>query len=243
MNAPKSSDPDFSAFGEVEVIPLTRIQKYAATALTRSWTTVPHVTHHDEADITALEVLRKDLATREPEARLSPLIFVIKATVAALQAHRRFNASLDASGSNLLLKKYFNIGVAIDTPAGLLVGVLRDCDRKGVIELASELAMLSGKAREKGLTLDEMSGGGFTVSSLGGIGGTAFTPIINAPEVAILGVAKAQWKPTRGADDLINWRLMLPLSLSYDHRAVNGADAARFVRSIADALAFPTALT
>jgi pyruvate dehydrogenase E2 component (dihydrolipoamide acetyltransferase) len=234
-----TSSIDYSAYGEVDVVPLTRIQKVAAGFLARNWTTIPHVTHHDEADSTALEAVRKELSCREPAVKLSPLAFIMKAAVVALQAHPRLNASLDASGTHLILKKYLNIGVAIDTPAGLLVGVVRDCDRKDVLQIATELEALSRKARAKGLTLEEMSGGSFTVSSLGGIGGTAFTPIINAPEVAILGVSKAQWKPTRGASDQIDWRLMLPLSLSYDHRAVNGADAARFMHSLTEALANP----
>ena len=233
---------DFAAFGEVEVTPLTRIQKYAAGFLARNWTTIPHVTHHDEADITALEVVREGFTAGAAGVKISPLIFLIKAVVAALKAHPRLNASLDAGGTNLVLKKYFHIGVAIDTPAGLLVGVIRNCDKKNLTEIAAELATLSRKAREKGLTMDEMSGGCFTISSLGGIGGTAFTPIVNAPEVAILGVTKTQWKPTRDADNGIDWRRMLPLSLSYDHRVVNGADAAKFVRSIADALLSPNQL-
>lgn len=229
-----------SEFGEVEVVPLSRIQKLAASALVHSWTTVPHVTHHDEADISELETLRESLFAEE-QMKVSPLIFIIKAVVSALQAHPKFNSSLDASSAHLIVRKYFNIGVAIDTPAGLVVGVIRDCDRKAVPDIASELTMLSRKAREKGLSLAEMSGGCFTVSSLGGIGGTAFTPIIKAPEVAILGISKAQWRATRGDNGQIEWRLMLPLSLSYDHRVVNGADAARFVRSLADGLAQPIA--
>jgi pyruvate dehydrogenase E2 component (dihydrolipoamide acetyltransferase) len=244
MNAAMPSDPnshalplvDFAAFGEVEVTPLTRVQKFAAGVLTRSWTGIPHVTHHDEADVTALEAVRSELAARESQRKVSLLVFLIRAAVAALKAHPKLNSSLDASGANLVLKRYFNIGVAIDTPSGLLVAVIRDCERKGVSQIASELARLSRRAREKGLTVEEMSGGCFTVSSLGGIGGTAFTPIINAPEVAVLGVSKTQWKPIRDADDRVAWRLMLPLSLSYDHRVVNGADAARFMRSLADAL-------
>ncbi len=233
---------DFAAFGPVEVVPLARIQKLAGGFLARNWVTIPHVTHHDDADITALEQLRSELAAKDPDNRITPLAFIVKAAASALQAHPKLNASLDATGANLVLKKYIHIGIAIDTPNGLLVGVVRDCDRKTVPQLARDIGDLATKARSKGLSLSEMSGGCFTVSSLGGIGGTAFTPIINAPEVAILGVTQAQWKPTRGAKDEIDWRLMLPLSLSYDHRVVNGADAARFVRSLADALAEPQKL-
>jgi len=241
-NSSASPQSDSAALGDVEVVPLTRIQRFAAGILARNWATIPHVTHHDEADITALEIMRNELAAREPQMKMSPLAFLVKAVVAALQANPKLNASMDASGANLVLKKYFNIGVAIDTPSGLLVAVIRECDRKGVTQIARELAALTRKARAKGLTLEEMSGGSFTVSSLGGIGGTAFTPIINAPEVAILGVARTQWKPTRGVDDRIDWRLVLPLSLSYDHRVVNGADAARFMRALADELSSPAAL-
>jgi pyruvate dehydrogenase E2 component (dihydrolipoamide acetyltransferase) len=237
-----SLQAEYAAFGEVEVVPLSRIQRVAAGALARSWQTIPHVTHHDEADITLLEATRKALAEAKHDSKISPLIFVIKAVVEALRSHPKLNASLDTGGTNLILKKYFNIGIAIDTPSGLVVGVIRDCERKSLTDIADELTMLSHKARGKGLSLAEMSGGCFTVSSLGGIGGTAFTPIIRAPEVAILGVAKAQWKPTLGADEQIDWRLMLPLSLSYDHRAVNGADAARFLRALTYALAQPAAL-
>jgi pyruvate dehydrogenase E2 component (dihydrolipoamide acetyltransferase) len=226
-------------YGPVEQVSLNRIQRFAADFLTRSWTTIPHVTHHDEADISAVEEKRQRLLQREPGTKLSLLPFLIKATVAALREHPRLNAALDASGTGLWLKKYFHIGVAVDTPAGLLVAVLRDCDRKDLLEIAGELQILSGKARDKGLTVEEMSGGCFTISSLGHIGGTGFSPIINTPEVAILGVSRAEWKPTRGLGDQIDWRLMLPLSLSYDHRAVNGADAARFMRSLAAALAGP----
>ena len=228
-------------FGEVEIVPLTRIQKIVAGRLSRNWATIPHVTHHDEADITEIEALRGEMAARpwtssESNVRISLLPFVIKAVVAALRANPRLNASLDGGGVNVILKRYFNIGVAIDTPGGLVVGVIRGCEHKDVSQIADEIARLSHKAREKGLSLDEMSGGCFTVSSLGGIGGRAFTPIINAPEVAILGVAKALWTATRANDGAISWRLMLPLSLSYDHRVVNGADAARFMRSLVNTL-------
>jgi pyruvate dehydrogenase E2 component (dihydrolipoamide acetyltransferase) len=234
---------DFSAFGETEVLPLNRIQKFAAQALTRSWTNLPHVTHHDEADITALETAREELNNGAPEPRVSPLAYVLQATALTLKSHPKLNASFDADAQTVVLKKYYNLGVAIDTANGLLVGIVYGCDRKSVREIATEIAQLSTKAREKGLSIQEMSGGSFTVSSLGGIGGAAFTPIINMPEVAILGVGKAQWKPLRGEHDRIDWRLMLPLSLSYDHRVVNGADAARFVRALGELLAAPRTIS
>ena len=234
---------DFASFGEVEIKPLPRMRKIAAGYLARNWVMIPHVTHHDEADVTELERRRKALSEAqsgvEATARLTLLPFLAKAAVAALRAFPQFNASLDLASGNIVYKKYFHIGVAVDTPNGLLVPVIRDCDRKSVAEIGREIGAMSEKARAKGLPLAEMSGGCFTISSLGGIGGTAFTPIINAPEVAILGVCRAQWKPGRGADDAVQWRLMLPLSLSYDHRLINGADAARFARHLADTLGVP----
>jgi pyruvate dehydrogenase E2 component (dihydrolipoamide acetyltransferase) len=236
---PPWPEVDFAAFGAVERVALTRVQKLGAGFLARNWVTIPHVTHHDEADIGALEAARARLAAQRADRKMTPLAFIVKAAVKALRAHPRVNASLDPVAAQLVLKKYFHIGIAIDTPGGLLVGVIRDCDAKGLTEIADEIAALSQNAREKGLSLAQMSGGCFTISSLGGIGGTAFTPIINAPEVAILGVSKAQWKPTRGAGDAVQWLNMLPLSLSYDHRVLNGADAARFVRTLAEALADP----
>ena len=233
---------DFAKFGETETVAMNRIQKFAATALTNSWTTIPHVTNHDEADITALEAARQLLNIRNPAAKLSPTAFLIKAIAVTLQSHPRLNASFDAANQQYILKKYYNIGVAIDTPTGLVVGVIRGCDRKSVGEIAAEIVRLSTKAKEKGLSIEELTGGSFTVSSLGGIGGTAFTPIINAPEVAILGVSKGEWKPARGAEDRLEWRLKLPLSLSYDHRIVNGADAARFLRALDKTLSQPQEL-
>jgi pyruvate dehydrogenase E2 component (dihydrolipoamide acetyltransferase) len=233
---------DFASFGEVESKPLSRIQKLTAGYLTRNWTMIPHVTHNDEADITQLEKLREEFGARHVDVKISPLVFLMKAAVGALRTFPQFNASLDATSTNVVYKKYFHVGVAVDTPMGLLVAVIRDCDRKSLVELAREVAAVSKKAREKGLTMSEMSGGCFTISSLGGIGGTSFTPIINAPEVAILGVCRSQWKPARGADDSTSWRLMLPLSLSYDHRLINGADAARFTRHLAQLLAAPESL-
>lgn len=224
---------DFAAFGEVEVKPLSRIQGLTAGFLSRNWLTIPHVTHQDDADITALEAWRKDEAAKHPDRpKLSSLAFFAKALVSGLKAFPQFNASLDATGKNLVLKKYFHVGVAIDTPRGLVVGVVRDCDSKSVAQIAADIAGLSEKARGRGLPMSDMEGGCMSISSLGGIGGTGFTPIVNAPEVAILGITKAEWKPRRGAGDAIEWRLKAPLSLSYDHRVINGADAARFLRHL-----------
>ena len=234
---------DFAAFGEVEQKPLSRIQGLTAGFLARNWLAIPHVTHHDDADITALEAWRQQLTEQSPQQpRLSPLAFFAKALVSGLEAFPQFNASLDATGKNLVLKKYFHIGIAIDTPRGLVVGVVRDCDRKSVADVAAQITALSAKARSRGLPMSDMEGGCMSISSLGGIGGTGFTPIVNAPEVAILGITKAEWKPRRGAGDAIEWRLKAPLSLSYDHRVINGADAARFLRHLDEKLAAPQRL-
>ncbi|UCV23626.1 2-oxo acid dehydrogenase subunit E2 [Ferribacterium limneticum] len=240
LDLPSWPEVDFSAFGETEVQPLSRIQKLTAGYLARNWVAIPQVTHHDEADITDMETYRKRLA-EETGVRVTSLAFVVKAVVSGLQQFPRFNASLDASGENMVLKKYFHIGIAVDTPAGLLVAVIRDCDKKSVQQLAAEIAAVSTRAREKGLPMSDMVGGCMTISSLGGIGGTAFSPIINAPEVAILGVTKSEWKPRRDGEG-IDWRLMLPLSLTYDHRVINGADAARFTVHVASALRQPELL-
>jgi pyruvate dehydrogenase E2 component (dihydrolipoamide acetyltransferase) len=234
---PPWPEVDFSAFGAVEVRPLSRIQGLTAGYLSRNWVTIPHVTHQDDVDTTALDALRRTLETKP-----GPLAFFAKALVSALQAFPQFNASLDATGKNLMLKKYFHIGIAIDTPKGLVVGVVRDCDRQGAAKIADDIAALTAKARGRGLPLTEMEGGCMSISSLGGIGGTAFTPIVNAPEVAILGITKARWVPRRGPQDAIDWRLLTPLSLSYDHRVINGADAARFLRHLDEVLANPAAL-
>ncbi|WP_050010662.1 2-oxo acid dehydrogenase subunit E2 [Herbaspirillum sp. B65] len=239
---PPWPDIDFSEFGATEVKPVSRIQKLVGSFLSRNWVTIPHVTHHDEAEVDALEAYRKGRNEAGGEVKLTALVFMIKAVVKALQAYPQFNASLDASGKNLIYKKYFHIGVAVDTKFGLLVPVLRDCDRKSVTELAVELAALSNKARTKGLSLPEMSGGCFSISSLGGIGGTSFTPIVNAPEVAILGLSKTQARPFPGPAGEVLWRQMQPLSLSYDHRVINGADAARFTQHLATVLASPETL-
>jgi len=226
---------DFAKFGPVESRPLSRIKKISGANLARNWVMIPHVTQHDEADITELETFRKKLGEENKDVKVSPLVFQIKAVVAALKKFPNFNASLDASGENLVLKQYFHVGIAVDTPDGLVVPVIRDCDRKGLLELAAELGTLSAKARDKKLGPAEMSGGCFSISSLGGIGGTGFTPIVNAPEVAILGVSKAATKPVWDGKEF-RPRLMLPLSLSYDHRVIDGADAARFTAFLAQQL-------
>lgn len=241
FNLPAWPEVDFTPFGEIETVPLSRIQKLTGTYLSRNWVAIPHVTHHDEADITALEPYRKHLGETAGR-KITLLPFLMKAIASGLQRFPHFNASLAADGQSLVLKKYIHLGMAVDTPKGLLVAVIRDCDRKTVSQLAEETAETSARAREKGLPMADLVGGCMTVSSLGHIGGTGFTPIINAPEVAILGVCKAQWKPCKGDDGGIEWRLMLPLSLSYDHRVINGADAARFVTHLADVLARPQAL-
>lgn len=229
---------DFAKFGAIETRPLSRIKKIAGANLHRNWVTIPHVTQFDEADITEMEAFRKELGVEyaKQNIKITPLAFMLKAVVVALQQFPEFNASLDAGGENLVLKQYFHIGVAVDTPDGLMVPVLRDVDKKGIVQLAKELGEISAKAREKKITAAEMQGGCFSISSLGGIGGTAFTPIINAPEVAILGVSKAVIKPMH-QDDTFVARLMLPLSLSYDHRVIDGAAAARFTVFLTQVLA------
>lgn len=239
---PPWPEVDFAAYGAVTVETLPRIQALTGSFLTRNWTMIPHVTHNDDVDITELDRFRSAWNVAQPERKLSPLPFMIKAMVVAMKAYPRFNASLDASGQKLTLKHYFHIGVAIDTPKGLLVGVVRDCDKKGVEQIGADILALSTKARARGLSMDEMSGGCMSISALGGIGGTSFTPIVNAPEVAILGVTRSEWKPRRAAENGIDWRLMAPLSLSYDHRVINGADAARFVCHMGESLAQPAAL-
>jgi pyruvate dehydrogenase E2 component (dihydrolipoamide acetyltransferase) len=222
----------FAQFGEVETRALTRFQKIVAKRLSENASTIPHVTHHDEVDITNVEETRKAISG---EIKITTLIFVVKAMVEALREYPTFNASLAADGSTLVLKKYFHIGVAVDGPLGLLVPVLRDCDTKSLSDIASELASLTTQARDKGLPLQAMSGASMTISSLGAIGGTAFTPIINAPEVAILGVTRSQIRPVWNGTAFAP-RTMLPLSLSYDHRVINGADAARFVRRVGEVM-------
>jgi len=226
---------DFAKFGEIEEKPLSRIQKISGANLARNWAMIPHVTQHDDADITELEAFRKKLGEENKDLKVTPLVFQIKAVVAALKQFPQFNASLDESGEKLILKKYFHIGIAVDTPDGLVVPVIRDCDKKGLLDLARELGEISKKARDKKLGPAEMSGGCFSISSLGGIGGTGFTPIVNAPEVAILGVSKAATKPVWNGKEFAP-RLILPLSLSYDHRVIDGALAARFASFLATQL-------
>ena len=230
---PKVQVPDFAQFGAVEIQPLSRIKRISAARLHASWVNLPHVTQFDEADITELEAARVKLKERASAAgvKLTPLAFVLRAVVRTLQKFPNFNGSLDASGENLVLKKYMHIGFAADTPNGLLVPVIRDADKKDVFELARALATLSEKARAGKLSAAEMQGGSFTVSSLGGIGGTAFTPIINAPEVAILGVSRSATRPVYRDGALVP-RTILPLSLSYDHRVIDGAEGARFAAAL-----------
>jgi len=228
---------DFAQFGAVEVKPLSRIQKISGTRLQASWLNLPHVTQHEDADITDLEAARVALKTKASQegVRLTPLVFIIKACILALKEFPRFNASLDEAGENLVFKKYFNIGFAADTPNGLVVPVIANADQLDIYETARTLASMSEKARAGKLKAAEMHGGSFTISSLGGIGGTYFTPIINAPEVAVLGVSKSAQKPVYERGAFVP-RLMLPLSLSYDHRVIDGAEAARFVVFLAKTL-------
>jgi pyruvate dehydrogenase E2 component (dihydrolipoamide acetyltransferase) len=221
---------DFSKFGPTEVKPLSRIKKISGANLHRNWVTIPHITQNDEADITELEAFRRQMSdeVQKQGIRVTLLAFLIKAAVAALKRYPQFNASLSSDGESLVLKQYFNIGVAVDTPNGLVVPVIRDSDKKGVIQLAKELGEVSAKARDGKLSPTDMQGGCFSISSLGGIGGLNFTPIINAPEVAILGVSRSVMKPVWRDGQFVP-RLMLPLSLSYDHRVVDGAEGARFI--------------
>lgn len=233
---PQVARVDFAKFGEIEIKPLPRIKKISGPRLQASWVNAPHVTQHDEADITDMETLRKALKTdaQAKGVKITPLTFIIKACVLALKEFPDFNTSLD--GQSLVYKKYCHIGFAADTPQGLMVPVIRNVDQMNIFEIAGALGDLSAKAREGKLKADEMQGGCFSVSSLGGIGGTAFTPIVNAPEVAILGVSKAQMKPVWDGDEFVP-RLMLPLSLSYDHRVIDGASAVRFTTYLGETLA------
>ncbi len=231
---------DFTQFGEVETLALPRHQKLVASFLARNWAQIPHVTHQDEAEVPTLESVRKAMGA-ELGIKLTPVPFLIKAAVKALKAFPRFNASLTPAGDGLVMKHYFHIGVAVETPNGLVVPVIRDCDKKSISEIALELADKAERARGKGLPMSEMSGGCFSISSLGNLGGTGFTPIINAPELAILGVTRSAER-LKLVDGQVSSVPVVPLSLSYDHRVINGADAARFTRFIADALADPAAL-
>jgi pyruvate dehydrogenase E2 component (dihydrolipoamide acetyltransferase) len=231
---------DFSKFGPTELLPLSRIKKISGPNLHRNWVMIPHVTQFDESDITELEQFRVDsnaaLAKAKSTVKLTMLAFVIKSSVAALKKFPAFNASLDGTGANLILKQYYNIGFAADTPNGLVVPVIKDADKKSISQIATEMGELSAQAREGKLSPANMQGATFTISSLGGIGGTAFTPIINAPELAILGLSKSSIKPMwDGA--AFQPRLMLPLSLSYDHRVIDGAMAARFTAYLAEVMA------
>ncbi|MAZ39412.1 MAG: dihydrolipoyllysine-residue acetyltransferase [Legionellales bacterium] len=237
FSLPAAPEVDHSKYGEIETKELSKIQKISGKNLQRNWIVVPHVTQFDEADITELEAFRKqqNAAYKAKGVKITPLAFIMKAAVAALKAFPHFNASLAPEGDKLILKKYFHIGVAVDTPNGLVVAVIRDVDQKGILEISQELATVSEKARTKGLSLNEMQGSSFTISSLGGIGGTAFTPIVNMPDVAILGVSKSQIKPVYQNETFVP-RLMLPLSLSYDHRVIDGADGARFSRLLSETL-------
>ncbi len=221
---------DFAKFGPIKVEALTRIKKLSAGHLHRNWLSIPHVTQHDEADVTELEAYRKQQAeeVKKQGVRFTPLVFLIKASVLALKHYPQFNASLAPDGENLILKGYYHIGVAVDTPQGLVVPVIRDVDKKGLLDLAKELGDVSARMRDGKIHPSDLQGGCFSISSLGGIGGTTFTPIINAPEVAILGVSKSQMKPVWDGKQFIP-RLLMPLSLSFDHRVIDGAQGARFL--------------
>jgi pyruvate dehydrogenase E2 component (dihydrolipoamide acetyltransferase) len=235
FNLPKNKEIDFSKFGEVVVKPLSKIQKISGPTLHKNWISIPHITQFDEADITSLEEFRKvqneNALKLQNGIKISPLIFVIKAVARALEIHKNFNSSLSNDGSELILKKYIHIGVAVDTKNGLVVPVIKNANKKGINELSMELSQLSNKAREGKLTIQDMQGGCFTISSLGGIGGTSFTPIINSPEVAILGLSKSEVKAKYNGKEFLP-RLMLPLSLSYDHRVIDGAEGARFSNTL-----------
>lgn len=220
---------DYEAFGAVERKPVGKMQRLVGRFLGRNWARIPHVTHHDDVDITAIEDRRKEWNAANPDRKITPLSPLIKALAIALKEFPQFNVSLSDAGDEIALKSYCHVGVAVEVPQGLLVPVLRDCAEKAVSQIGAELAEMSMKARTKGLSMQEMGGGSISISSLGHIGGTAFTPIVNAPQVAILGVTKAFPKPLPASDGGIEWRTHLPLSLSYDHRVINGADAARFV--------------
>ena len=227
---------DLSVYGPVQEQKLGRIQHHVSRVMERNWMSIPHVTHHDDADITQFEQRRLAWNAAHPDNKRSLLPALVKASVATLKEFPQFNSSLSADGTTLFMKQYYHIGFAVDVPTGLLVPVVRDCDKKSVGEIAAEISALSEKARGKGLSMSEMSGGCFTLSSLGHIGGTGFTPIINAPEVAILGICRTQPRFVPDANGNPELRQLLPLSLSYDHRVINGAAAARFVVALARSL-------
>jgi len=228
---------DFSVHGPVEARAVGKIQHYVGRVMQRNWTSIPHVTHNDDADITGFEQRRKQWNTAHPDQKRTLLPALIKVAVACLQRYPVFNSSLSADGATIYSKKYYHIGIAVDVPTGLLVPVIRNADQKSLGEIAEEVARTADKARTKGLSIAEMSGGCFSLSSLGHIGGTSFSPIINAPEVAILGITRTQDRFVPDAEGRPVLRQLLPLSLSYDHRVINGADAARFTRAFAEALA------
>lgn len=228
---------DFSEFGEVEIRKLTRVQKLTGQFLARNWLAIPHVTHHDEVDVTEAEARRIAWNSAHPDMKVTPVALAVRALATVLHDFPQFNASLGSDGQSLILKKYVNIGVAVDTPSGLLVPVIREVDKMSIAEIGQAIAEIAHKARTKGLSAAEMAGSSMSFSSLGHIGGTAFTPIINAPDVAILGATAIQDRPCRADNDTVIWRKKLPLSLSYDHRVINGADAAKFVRSMETAFA------
>jgi pyruvate dehydrogenase E2 component (dihydrolipoamide acetyltransferase) len=232
--------PDFNKWGEVERKPMSNIRRKTSEHLSHAWVTIPHVTQHDKADITALEALRKQYGPQAEKAggKLTVTAIALKIVAGAIRRFPQFNSSLDIASGEIVFKKSVHVGVAVDTERGLLVPVIRDVDRKGIVELSVELARASEKARAGKLTLDDMQGGGFTITNLGGIGGTSFTPIVNWPEVAILGVSRGSQEPAWNGSSF-DPKLMLPLSLSYDHRVIDGADAARFLRWVAEAFEQP----
>lgn len=237
LNIPAMPEVDFSKWGEIETITLSKINKLTGEFLHRNWVSIPHVTQYDEADITEMEAFRKKMGSelKGQKIKITPLAFIVKAVVASLKAFPRFNSSLDVSKQNLIQKNYYHIGVAVDTPNGLVVPVIRNADQKSLVDISNEIRELALKARDKKLKPADMQGGCFSISSLGGIGGTKFTPIINAPEVAILGVSRSKMQPVWNGSDF-DARLMLPLSLSYDHRVVDGADGARFTTHLGQML-------
>lgn len=237
LGIPPMPKIDFSQWGEVETVPLSKINKLTGEFLHRNWLTVPHVTQFDDADITEMEAFRKQMGEelKKDGVKITPLAFIMKAAAASLKAYPRFNTSLDASGENLIQKNYYHIGVAVDTPDGLVVPVIRDVDKKNLVTISNEIREAAKKARDRKLKPADMQGGCFSISSLGGIGGTKFTPIVNLPEVAILGVSKSQMQPVWNGKEF-EPRLMLPLSLSYDHRVIDGADGARFITHLSSML-------
>ncbi len=233
--------PDFSKFGEIERVKMNKIREVTATHLSYAWATIPHVTQFDKADITQLEKARKELNKQVEKAggKLTVTAILLKIIAAALKEFPQFNSSIDMETKEIIYKKYFNIGVAVDTERGLMVPVIKDVDKKNLTELSVELGELAKKARERKISLEELQGGCFTITNLGGIGGTAFTPVVNSPEVAILGVSRGSYEPVYNGYGVFEPRLMLPLSLSYDHRIIDGADAVRFLRWVIGALEQP----